>query len=257
VFLLRGDPGEAAPSRPAPTRHPPWWVQAARDVARAVVPVHCPGCGLSDVRWCEDCEAPWWESPLRSESAAPRLDIPGQPALPVWAITSLAGTSHAMVSAWKDASRRDLDGFFAAAARRGARDIADHVAPQTTVVPVPARPRSTRRRGIDLPLLLAESAAAGLRDAGVDARVAAVLTIGSGEQPGASARERWRQASSVRAVLPHGVSGRALLVDDVVTTGATIAAATRALDVTFLTVAAGFCLASAPASGAPTARPVV
>jgi len=39
-------------------------------------------------------------------------------------------------------------------------------------------------------------------------------------------------------------------VDDVVTTGATIAAAARALEVTFLTVGAGFCLASAPASGA-------
>jgi len=78
----------------------------------------------------------------------------------------------------------------------------------------------------------------------------AALTVGSGEQRGASARERWRQASSMRAVSHGGASGRALLVDDVVTTGATIAAAARALEVTFLTVSAGFCLASAPAFGA-------
>jgi len=170
--------------------------------------------------------------------------------LPVWAIASLAGTNHGMVSAWKDAGRRDLDAFFARAARRGARDIASALGPEIVVVPVPARRRSTRRRGIDLPLLLAESTAAGLCDEGVHARVTPALTIGSGEQRGASARERWRQASSVRAVSHVGASGRVLLVDDVVTTGATIAAAARALEMTFLTVGAGFCLASAPASGA-------
>jgi len=202
------------------------------------------------VRWCEECEAPWWESPLRSESAAPRLDVPGQPALPVWAIASLAGSNHGMVSAWKDAGRRDLDAFFARAARRGARAIASALGPEIVVVPVPARRRSTRRRGIDLPLLLAESTAAGLIDEGIDARVATALTIGTGEQRGSSARERWRQASGVRAVSHVAVSGRVLLVDDVVTTGASIAAAARALEVAFLTVGAGFCLASAPASGA-------
>ncbi len=241
--------GAPAP-RPWPSRHPAWWVRGLQDVARAVVPVQCPGCGQRDVLWCEECEAPWWESPLRSESAAPRLDVPGQPALPVWAIASLVGTNHGMVSAWKDSGRRDLDVFFARAARRGAQDIASAVGPQIAVVPVPARRRSTRRRGIDLPMLLAEATAAGLSDAGVDARVTKALTIGSGEQRGASARERWRQASSVRAVPHLSVSGRALLVDDVVTTGATIVAAARALEVTFLTVSAGFCLASAPASGA-------
>lgn len=254
--MVGGRSREPAASRPRSSRPPAWWAQAARDVARTVVPVQCPGCGLRDLRWCEECEAPWWEPPLRSESAAPRLDIPGQPALPVWAIASLAGTNHAMVSAWKDAGRRDLDGFFARAARRGARDIASAVGPQISVVPVPARRRSTRRRGIDLPLLLAASTAAGLRDEGVDASVMIALTIGAGEMRGASARERWRQASSVRAVGQVGMSGRVLLVDDVVTTGATIAAACRALEVTFLTVAAGFCLASAPASGARAAGPV-
>lgn len=233
-----------------------WCARAARDVARAVVPAQCPGCGLRDARWCEECEAPWWESPVRSDSAAPRLDVPGQPALPLWAITSLDGTNHAMVAAWKDAGRRDLDGFFAQAAHRAAGDFAGAVGTRVVVVPVPARRRSTRRRGIDLPMLLARATAAGLRDAGVEARVAAALTIGSGEQRGASARDRWRQASSMRARRNTGAYGRALLVDDVVTTGATMAAAARALEVTFLTVCAGFCLASAPGLGARALGPV-
>lgn len=233
--------------------------RAARDIARIVVPVACPGCGCRDVRWCDECAAAWWEPPLRSESLAPRLDIQGRAPLPVWAITELVGPSHGMVAAWKDGGRRDLDGFFADAARRGAAHIApalsagrsDHDAP-IAVVPVPARAVSSRRRGIDLPLLLAQAATDGLRSRGVDAQVRHVLTIGRGEQRGASARQRWRQSSSLRVRRDPGPPVTALLVDDVMTTGATLAAAVRSLDVTLLTVGAGLCLAAAPPSGART-----
>lgn len=233
--------------------------RAARDIARLIVPVSCPGCGAHDVRWCDDCAAAWWEAPLRSESLAPRLDIEGRPALPTWAIAELVGSSHSMVVAWKDGGRRDLDRFFADAARRAAVHIAPaldqgriHGNQAIAVVPVPARAASTRRRGIDLPLLLASAAAGGLRAAGVDAVVRPVLSIGKGEQRGASARQRWRQASSLRVKDNAGGPATALLVDDVMTTGATLAAAVRSLDVTFLTVGAGLCLAAAPPSSART-----
>jgi len=232
-------------------------VLAARDLARLIVPVSCPGCGAHDVRWCDDCASVWWEAPLRSESLAPRLDIEGRPALPVWAIAELAGPTHAMVVAWKDGGRRDLDRFFADAIARAAAHIApalrdaSAVAPaRIAVVPVPARAVSTRRRGIDLPLTLASAAARSLCAEGVDATVRRVLTIGKGEQRGASARQRWRQSSSLRTTRDPGPPATVLLVDDVMTTGATLAAAVRSLDVTFLTVGAGLCLAAAPPSGA-------
>ena len=224
--------------------------RAGRDLARLAVPVSCPGCGMRDVIWCEECEAPWWERPLRSESTAPRLDVTGSPPLPVWSIAELVGPNHAMVSAWKDAGRRDLDRFFADAMRRAAEAIAPGLGGPIAVVPVPARVRSTRARGVDLPLLLAEAAAQGLRDAGGQAHVAPALRIGAGEQRGAGDRGRWRHAASVHATRKTWSPMRALLVDDVVTTGATISASARALEVTFLTVAAGLCLATTPASGA-------
>ena len=232
--------------------------RAARDIARLIVPVACPGCGEHDVRWCDDCAAPWWEAPLRSESLAPRLDIQGRPALPVWAIAELAGASHSMIVAWKDGGRRDLDRFFADAAGRAAACIApasgrrDPDGAPIAVVPVPARAASTRRRGVDLPLLLASAAARGLCAEGVEATVRNALRIGRGEQRGASARQRWRQSSSLRVARDAGPPATALLVDDVMTTGATLAAAVRSLDVTFLTVGAGLCLAAAPPSGART-----
>lgn len=237
---------------------PSYAARAARDLARLVIPVACPGCGQHDVRWCDECAAPWWDDPLRSESAAPRLDVEGAARLPVWAITELAGPSHAMVGAWKDAGRRDLDGFFADAMRRAAVAVAPALAGlgEVAVVPVPARAASTRRRGVDLPRLLAAAAAEGLTAAGVHARAQPLLAIGRGEQRGASARERWRQASAVRVRGAPRAQGIALLVDDVMTTGATIAAAARAIDVTLLTTAAGLCLAAAPPHGAAARGPV-
>jgi len=167
-----------------------------------------------------------------------------------------------MVVAWKDGGRRDLDRLFSDAVERAAASIAPALdsrrfggshAP-VAVVPVPARAASTRARGIDLPGLLADAAAAGLASAGVAASVRPVLAIGRGEQRGASARQRWRQAASMRVERTVGPPAVALLVDDVMTTGATLAAAVRALDVTFLTVGGGLCVAAAEPSGAREQR---
>jgi predicted amidophosphoribosyltransferase len=164
-----------------------------------------------------------------------------------------------MVVAWKDGGRRDLDRFFADAVARAAAHIAPafeegriHAGAPIAVVPVPARAARTRTRGIDLPLLLAAAAAQGLRAEGLEAIVRRVLGIGKGEQRGASARQRWVQASSLRVTREAGSPATVLLVDDVMTTGATLASAVRSLDVTFLTVGAGLCLAAAPPSSART-----
>ncbi len=195
---------------------------------------------------------------MRSESAAGRLIIDGAATMPVWSITELAGSAHRMVSAWKDGGRRDLDAFMSEAMIRAAHSVAPHLADvgELAVVPVPSRRRSVRTRGIDLPLLLARAAHTGLRAGGVVTTTMPVLRIGAGEQRGASVRGRRHNAASLTAPesaqLGHlqGLQG-VVLVDDVVTTGATMAACVRALEVRFITVYAGLCLASAPAAGTP------
>ncbi len=176
--------------------------------------------------------------------------------MPVWAVTELAGSTHRMITAWKDGGRRDLDGFLSAAMTRAARSVAPHVEHlgDLAVVPVPSRRRSVRARGVDLPVLLAKAVAKGFGEAGVAARATTVLRIGTGEQRGASVRGRRHNAASLTAPesaqLRHlrGVQG-VVLVDDVLTTGATMAASVAALEVRFITVYAGLCLASAPAAG--------
>lgn len=223
--------------------------RAVRDIARALVPVCCPGCGHDDVRWCQECAAPWWDEPVRSEAGAPRLHRLGAVAPPVWSIVDLEGTAELMVEAWKDSGRRDLDPFFADAAARAARAVSPELTGlgALAVVPIPARRSSTRRRGIDLPALLARRCAQEFRRSGIDAVATPVLTMRRAESRGLSARARWRGAQGAMRVKGDPERTRAvMLIDDVMTTGATLATAMDALTLHHVHVAAALTLAAAP-----------
>lgn|GEM_PF-227658 len=251
-----------------PAAGPPVVVPWLRALARLIVPVACPGCGADDLRWCAGCRALLDGSAARVEGAAPRLDrLDGVPPLPVWALAAYAGPVRELVVAWKDRGRTDLDRLLAPRLREEARGLAARVhgaaaGRPVLVVGAPSTAASRRARGRDHVAVLAQAAAAGLRDAGGAAVVVRALDRrGRGkDQVGLGARARGRNLTgSVRvrgAALARAGGARAavLLVDDVLTTGATLAAAERALEDVGADVVGALVVAATPPPGT-VARP--
>lgn len=228
---------------------------AARDVGRLVLPVECPGCGLPDQPLCTACAGLLAGPPTRCEAAVPRLDrLDGAAPPPVWAVVGYAGPVRGVVVAWKDRGRADLTRPLVAALERAGGDLARALGEVAAwgglaVVPVPTTRGARRRRGADLVRLLADGLACGLRDAGVPADVAPVLRRRRRrDQVGLGARSRARNAAGSVTVRPPGRVRRVVvLVDDVVTTGSTLAACRTALERAGALVVGAVVLAATPA----------
>lgn len=252
---------------------PPLARAVLRELGRLVVPVACPGCGAWDEVLCRRCAAPLDGPSLRCEHDAPRLDrMDGRPPLPVWTVAAYAGSLRDVVVAWKDGGRRDLTAPLGDALTRSARAVAgtwpvggapdgsDH---PVLVVAVPSSAAARRRRGREPTWELAAAVVRGCRAAGMPAARARLLAHRgrARDQVGLGSRARGRNVAG-RVVVRRSASGRppgrvVVLVDDVVTTGATLAACERALTRSGARVVAAVTLAATPAprSGAQWMNP--
>lgn len=102
---------------------------------------------------------------------------------------------------------------------------------------------------MDLPGILARAAASGLAGAGIVAPPVSCLRNVGAESRRLGARGRWtRAATGIRAAMaPAGET--ALLVDDVMTTGASLARSCSVLERAGVAVAAAVTLAATPRPG--------
>jgi predicted amidophosphoribosyltransferase len=193
-----------------------------------VLPQACAGCA-APTAWCAGCA-----QVLAAAACAPlgvtRPD-PSPPGFPrAAAAAAYDGAVRGALLAHKERGRLSLGHPLGAALAAAVGCLSPPYG--VVLVPVPSSRAAIRARGHDHALRLARIAAAVSTRAGQPARAARLLAPvrSLGDQSGLSAQARAANLSGAFAVVrtvPTGLP--VVVVDDVVTTGASLAEATRAL----------------------------
>ncbi|MFE5895252.1 ComF family protein [Streptomyces sp. NPDC056462] len=238
-----------------------WW----QDLTDLVLPAECGGCGRPRTVLCPECRAV-----LNGAVPSRVRPVPEPPGLPVvHAAARYADETRAALLAHKErgalALTAPLGAALAGAVRAGLREACasrdsgasgrdvrlrgsqvrgdgvrrlEGAEAAVLLVPVPSARGSVRARGHDPARRIALAAAGELRRAGTPARVLAVLRQARGvaDQSGLNSRQRADNlagalvvASGCGRLLAGG--GPVVLVDDLMTTGASLAEAARAVRV--------------------------
>lgn len=221
-------------------KRPGAWLE---DLLRVVVPVRCPGCGAPDEVVCPTCRSRLLHGPLRCR-ALPDGTV-------AVASAPWRGPAARLVVAAKEAGRRDVREVLALALARAvaAAVPAGPAGPgadgpgRLLLVPPPSTAASVLRRADRPTWGLACSAARLLREAGGEAVAADLLrhTRRVRDQAGLDREARADNLAGALALRtgvllgpagllrPGGGRWDVVVVDDVLTTGATVAEAASAL----------------------------
>ncbi|MFJ1794965.1 ComF family protein [Kitasatospora griseola] len=196
-----------------------------------LIPARCAGCGDGRTGLCPPCRA--LLDGTAAGPAGPLRPPPGLP--PVHAAAPYAGPVRQLLLAHKERGALRLAAPLGRALAAAVRSATGPGAAPLLLVPVPSAAAATRARGHDPMLRLARAAARELRRGGVATLVAPVLRQARpvADQAGLGAAERHRNLHGALTV-PTRLAGRLaghrlVLVDDLVTTGASLAEAARAL----------------------------
>jgi predicted amidophosphoribosyltransferase len=164
--------------------------------------------------------------------------------VPVLSLGRYAGARREAIVAVKEHGRADLIAPLAVALQAGLERLLTWgvVGTPLTVVPAPTRRSAARRRGGDPVTRMARAATAGLR--GVDVVQALRLRALVRDSVGLSGADRQRNIAG-RVKITRPLAGDVLVVDDIVTTGATASEAIRVLHIAGARVAGVLAIANA------------
>lgn len=206
-----------------------WW----QEISEVVLPSACGGCGRSRTALCAECAEALCGGPVRR--ARPDPEPPGLPA--VWGAAAYEDAVRAVLLAHKERGALGLAGVLGRALATAVRAAAGRSAGEGTLllVPVPSSRGAVRARGHDAGRRIACAASAELRRSGIPARMLGALRQrrAVADQAGLDAPQRLANLSGALEVVPGGVGlldgGRVVLVDDLMTTGASLVEAARAV----------------------------
>ncbi len=203
--------------------------EACADALALLLPLSCAGCDEPDVALCERC--------VFALAPDPRTQIVEAPggAVAVWSGLAFEGVAARVLRAIKEDGRTGLasalaPALTAALARAGAADAVP--------VPMPTSRQAYRRRGYRVPDLL-------VRRTGRRPRRLLRYARRTSDQRGLDRDARARNVAH-SLVATGGAGLRVVVVDDVVTTGASLTEAVRALRAAGADVVAAVTVAATP-----------
>lgn len=176
-----------------------------------LLPATCSGCDRPGTPCCATCFAAF--------GPPTRLQVPGV-GPPVWTLATYHGAARELVLAFKERGARALAAWFGAVV---AATLVALGPPPWTLIPAPSRRSAARDRGGDHMVRIARQVEI--------AAVAPVLRLGAGvaDSVGLGAGARRRNLAGRVEVCGPAPPGTTVLLDDVITTGATASACVRAL----------------------------
>jgi predicted amidophosphoribosyltransferase len=205
-----------------------------------VLPLECGGCGAPSTTWCDACATALRVHTDEPHVATPRID----PGVPVFALGHYAGPRRQAIVALKEHGRRDLVAPLARALALGIHQLLGWgiLDIPFIIVPAPTRALAARRRGGDPVTRIAQRAIQNHPDIAVVQALKTRALVR--DSVGLTSADRERNLAG-RIKVTRSVSGDVLLVDDIVTTGATAREAVRMLQKAGANVTAVLTLAQA------------
>ena len=192
-----------------------------------VLPLECGGCGAPSTKWCSACARQLAVKADEPHLITPRVD----PGVPVLSLGRYAGARREAIVAVKEHGRADLIAPLALALHSGLERLLTWgvIATPLTLVPAPTRRSAARRRGGDPVTRIARVATAGLD--GIDVVQALRLRALARDSVGLSGADRQRNIAGHIKIIKTRRPEDVLVVDDIVTTGATAFESVRVLHI--------------------------